>query len=346
MICRIALVVFLWFSGLVYALEPDKLYEKLSPSVWVVLAYDGAGVRVGSASAVVTGPEELITNCHVLRKVKSISVKRDNTLHSARLEHADVERDLCTLRVRGINAPGVAIAPLASVRVGQRVYAIGAPLGYELTLSDGLVSSLNRNENQEIQAIQISVPISPGSSGGGLFDQDGRLIGITSMTQRNAQNLNFARPAEWIYEVPVRARVALDKFSAENEARKVVAEQLPNKGIANVDQGRQVTGDELRSHFVSLGTVNAHSSSIDRLTINFRANGFHNMSGASSGSGVGGSYTIKDSENQVCLSVHSASGYQVAYTALGDCYRLFEQAAGEFMLISLDGKTFIKYKRM
>jgi S1-C subfamily serine protease len=80
--------------------------------------------------------------------------------------------------------------------VGERVYAIGAPEGLELTISEGLVSGLREYEN--VRVIQTSAAISHGSSGGGLFDVNGRLIGITTFSLKEGQNLNFALPGEWI----------------------------------------------------------------------------------------------------------------------------------------------------
>src|SRR5262249_49670558 len=93
------------------------------------------------------------------------------------------------------------IAATDDLQVGQRVYAIGAPQELELTLSDGLISGLRQTEGGSIQLIQTSAPISPGSSGGGLFDQDGRLVGITTFFVEEGQNLNFALPAAWVLEL-------------------------------------------------------------------------------------------------------------------------------------------------
>lgn len=82
-----------------------------------------------------------------------------------------------------------------TLRVGSRVYAIGTPRGLETTISDGLLSGLRRYAQNTIEALQVSVPIAPGSSGGGLFDEQGRLIGTTTAGLRDSQNLNFAIPA-------------------------------------------------------------------------------------------------------------------------------------------------------
>ena len=83
------------------------------------------------------------------------------------------------------------------VTVGQAVYAIGSPKGFELTLSEGIVSGL-REIGDGFHVVQTSAAISAGSSGGGLFDSAGRLIGVTSFKIRDGENLNFALPANYI----------------------------------------------------------------------------------------------------------------------------------------------------
>ena len=201
----------LW-AGPAMALLPTEVFEKVAPSVWAVRALDDYERPFGFGSGVVIGPGRMITNCHVLAKAKSVQVRRENVSYGASLEHADTERDLCTLVIKGFGAPAVQIKPQAELKVGQRVYAIGNPLRLALTLSEGLISGL-RGEDPKLPPIQTSASISQGSSGGGSFDDEGRLIGITTLIvtgrDRIAQNLNFAMPAEWIAEVPERAKIAL-----------------------------------------------------------------------------------------------------------------------------------------
>ncbi|RFP77838.1 serine protease [Hydrogenophaga borbori] len=191
------------------ALPPAALFQQLAPSVWTVRTQDAAGRPLAQGSAVVVGPGRLITNCHVLRQAKSLAVSRENVSYGATLEHPDTERDLCQLKVANFTAPPAAMAPPDALLTGARVYAIGSPRGLETTISDGLLSGIRRGASGAIEALQISVPISPGSSGGGLFDEQGRLIGITTAGLRDSQNLNFALPAEWIADVPARAQAAL-----------------------------------------------------------------------------------------------------------------------------------------
>jgi serine protease Do len=182
-------------------LAPDILFEKVSPSVWVVQTSDAQGRPVGRGSAVVTAPGRLVTNCHVLAKSNSFVVKRDNVSYGATLEFPDPERDLCQIKVANFTAPPVELADIGKLRVGAKVYAIGNPRGLEVTLSDGLISGLRKTDKDELEMVQTTAPISPGSSGGGLFDAEGRLVGITTALLRDSQNLNFAVPANWIVEL-------------------------------------------------------------------------------------------------------------------------------------------------
>ncbi|WP_197326719.1 S1C family serine protease [Ralstonia solanacearum] len=202
------------------ALEPAEVFAKVSPSVWEVrvIGPDGKGLSIGSA--VVTGDGTAITNCHVLRGGKQVWLKRGNANFGARLQYPDVERDLCQLRVADFHYPAVTLAPGNSLVTGQKVYAIGNPLGLELTISEGLISSLRTDEDGRLKSVQTSAPISQGSSGGGLFDADGRLIGITDhqVILTLGQNLNFAIPADWIAEVPARAQKALAARAAAASA--------------------------------------------------------------------------------------------------------------------------------
>ena len=107
----------------------------------------------------------------------------------------------CSLRVAGLSAPRVSFSS-TEARVGQHVYAIGSPQGLELTLSEGLVSSLRPSPHGAI--IQTTAPISPGSSGGGLFNDKAQLIGIVTFQHKSGQNLNFALPASWISDMQQR----------------------------------------------------------------------------------------------------------------------------------------------
>jgi S1-C subfamily serine protease len=222
-----ALAIGLLAAGGAWAATPAEIYKQVSPSVWRVFSYDADGKPISQGSAVVIAAETLLTNCHVLAKGKSYSIRQDNTMLGAKLQHADIDRDMCQLTVRGLKAPAVQIGDSDKLVVGQRIYTLGNPLGQELTLSDGLVSALRMDNQQHLGLIQISAPISPGSSGGGLFDESGALVGITSAGFEKAQNVNLAIPIKWLQELVERSRAALARYKAAEKTQASAPRAAP-----------------------------------------------------------------------------------------------------------------------
>ncbi len=211
-----------------HALTPEELFEKVSPSVFVIHSVDPQGKRNALGSGVVIGREQVITNCHVLRNAASIVISRGNVSYGAEVEFPDTERDLCQLKVKELAAPAVPFADVAKLRTGQRAYAIGAPRGLELTLTEGIISSLRGGDDDKQPLIQTSAAV---SSGGGLFDADGRLIGITTFQLRAGQQLNFAVSVEWVLEVPQRGKEAAAKRKDAEEAARAAGLKAGATGV-------------------------------------------------------------------------------------------------------------------
>lgn len=181
----------------------DEIFADVSNSVVRIVVMDESHNPVGGGSGVVTARGTVITNCHVALKGPILEVRTGKDGFPATVAIADETYDLCQLTVSGgFNAPPVEIGGMQYVRTGQKVFAVGAPQGLELTISEGIVSSLRETSLGKI--IQTTAPISPGSSGGGLFNISGQLIGITTFQMRTGQNLNFAVPADWIGEMITR----------------------------------------------------------------------------------------------------------------------------------------------
>ncbi len=151
------------------------------------------------------------------RGQSTIRVSSGKSARTASVALADGELDLCKLDVSGLDAPAVTIAGVGGLQTGDRVYAIGAPQGYELTISEGIVSSLRPTPNGSGKYIQTTAAVSPGSSGGGLFDAQSRLVGIVSFQSRSGQNLNFAVPADWINEMQSRGATRTARSSSAAE---------------------------------------------------------------------------------------------------------------------------------
>ena len=183
-------------------LSPTSLFEKASPSVYGVKVAQEAGskVAVSYGSAVAVSPKEAITNCHVIGHGKLITLSNGTATLAAEVSAADRRSDRCYLTViSGTLEPVVGIRDFDSLAVGETVYTIGTPKGLERTLGQGLLSGLRKMDG--VKYVQITAPVSEGSSGGGLFDDRGNLIGITTFTVRDSQNLNFAIAASEYWNV-------------------------------------------------------------------------------------------------------------------------------------------------
>lgn len=198
----LALALLSLIYGLAGAQSPEQLFPRLSSSVVVVEALSTIGRPVSQGSGVVISASEVVTNCHVVAYRTRLRVTVGTERHSATLRRGVWKWDICVLELNGDLPPSVKPARGASSapKIGQRVVTIGSPQGLANTVSDGLVSGFRTLNGLDL--IQISAPISPGSSGGGLFSMSGELLGITSLGLAAGQNLNFAIPASVIRELP------------------------------------------------------------------------------------------------------------------------------------------------
>lgn len=178
---------------------PEQVFTRASQSVVMVYAADPSRKIVGRGSGVFLDKDLLVTNCHVIARGTIIRVGHRRQHWTGRLMGYDVDTDLCVIAAQGLDVAPAPAGDTKTLQVGQRVYALGTPEGFELTFSEGLISGLR--DAGERQYIQTTAPISEGSSGGGLFDNHGRLIGITSFVFSAGQNLNFAAPADWAFDL-------------------------------------------------------------------------------------------------------------------------------------------------
>ncbi len=111
----------------------------------------------------------------------------------------DSEHDLVLLAVEGANAPVLKLGENSKVAVGDTVFAEGNPEGLEGTFSQGIVSGIRQFDTNSL--LQITAPISPGSSGGPVLDSEGAVIGVAVATYKEGQNLNFAIPSKQLEEL-------------------------------------------------------------------------------------------------------------------------------------------------
>jgi len=177
-------------------LTPPQMFDRVSPSVWTVFSATTAeNLRamnnVSQASAVAVSGTKLLTNHHVIDNRPYVVVKHGDRFAKAVVYSGDRMSDRCILLV-----PGVKLTPVRGYRrfstlsVGEEVYTVGSPKGLENTLGEGIISAKRQLKGLDI--IQTTAQVSEGSSGGGLFDHFGNLIGITTFKVIQGEGLNFA----------------------------------------------------------------------------------------------------------------------------------------------------------
>ncbi len=194
---RLALA--LWLPAAAAQAAPDMArFVALAGSILRVEApRPGGGYAIGSA--VTVGPELVVTNCHVTRDARRISVVRGGVRWAATAQASELARDLCLLQVPGLRSPPVPVGRAAALTIGQSVTALGYTGGIGIQNSLGEVQDLHLHDGGVV--IQSSNFFNSGASGGGLFDDDGRLVGVLTFRLRGGDAHYFAAPSEWVSEL-------------------------------------------------------------------------------------------------------------------------------------------------
>lgn len=213
-------------------MTPEQLFRKVSPAVVKIVTKDEDGEPISTGSGFVVSAEGIasfdrtdknsgsdiaslfwlleasgqsaslvVTNYHVIRSAVDATVYF-STQHEGSVSQTIAEDESSDVAILLVTSDTEAPCPLrlyAGRRppVGMRVFTLGSPLGLQNTLSEGLISGY-RQRKDGADWIQISAPISPGSSGGPLLAADGSVLGLTSASITAGQNLNFAVPANEI----------------------------------------------------------------------------------------------------------------------------------------------------
>lgn len=171
-----------------------KVVASTRSTVVLLKSFDRRGKVLGLGSGFRIAGGRFVTNAHVVAGASRVEIFDDGgaLLGIARYaEMLSTTVDLAILPAVGARTPAL---PLASVPplVGEQVIVIGAPEGLTNTVSDGIVSAVRKVESRQL--LQITAPISPGSSGGPVLNRRGEVVGVSVSILREGQNLNFAVP--------------------------------------------------------------------------------------------------------------------------------------------------------
>lgn len=236
---RIAVAFLMIFQVITNTICQEKipqLVKKVNPSIVLIITYDSQGNKLNQGSGFFISAEgDVITNWHVIHGASSAVVKlaSGEVVRVKDITAADKENDLIRLMVDAKDKKFIPLSLAKSLpEVGQRVLVIGSPLGLEASVSDGLVSAV-KDVPGFGAIIQISAPISPGSSGSPVINMAGEVIGVATLTLNEAQNLNFAIPAEKVASLTIKepiSHTAGISGTIINSAASV--EDLYNKGLS------------------------------------------------------------------------------------------------------------------
>ncbi len=228
-------------SSLAVSPEDDLpgLVRRVEPSVVLVQTFASSGKKLaqGSGFFVDTGGD-VVTSHHVVLDASRVQVKiaSGRTFDVTGVVAQDRSKDLVRLAVAMPAGTAVPLGVAASLpEPGQTVVVIGSPLGLEQTVTDGIVSAI-RTLRPMGTVIQMSAPISPGSSGSPVVNLAGQVVGVAAFLRQDGQNLNFAVPAKALLDLTPGPPRPLSTLSDRRGAAPDPSERAYLTGVAFLTQ--------------------------------------------------------------------------------------------------------------
>lgn len=194
-----AAVLVLLGTSVAQAQSAQEIAKRAFASTVLLVMEDANGQPLSLGSGFFVRDGEVASNLHVVEGAargyaKIVGQKPKYDIEG--VTAVDPERDLVVLNISGVRASSLTLGSSDAVQVGETVYAVGNPQGLEGTFSQGIVSSIREVGSDKL--LQITAPISPGSSGGPVLNGKGEVIGVSVATFRGGQNLNFAIPSNYL----------------------------------------------------------------------------------------------------------------------------------------------------
>lgn len=155
---------------------------------------------------------KIVTNYHVIEGAKNIVIEYDDGSFykgGITITGYSKEDDLATLAIDDKNTKALTLGDSDNIKKGEKIYAIGSPMGLKNTLTDGIVSAIRDG------VIQINAAVNPGNSGGALFNEYGEVIGIIYAKYKDSENINFAIPINSFKKLNKNRNLSLEEFIAE-----------------------------------------------------------------------------------------------------------------------------------
>ena len=209
-------------------------------STVLLVMEDANGQPLGLGSGFFVQPNQIATNLHVVAGASRGYAKRVGQKTKYDIEGItaiDAKWDLVILKVTAFGTRALSLGDSDTVLVGETVYAVGNPHGLEGTFSQGIISSVRRVGTDKL--LQLTAPVSPGSSGGPVLNGRGKVIGVSVATFRSGQNLNFAIPSNYLTELIAQVGPAkpLSRTKPTRSSRSILA-GLGGRSVEGVTGGK------------------------------------------------------------------------------------------------------------
>ena len=211
------MLVTFYRMNIAQAQTAEQIAEKALAATVYLEMKDRSGVSLGFGSGFFVKENLIATNFHVIEGAAKGTAKlvgKYTTYMIEGITAIDETNDLALLKVNAYSIKPLPLGDSDDVRIGATVYVAGNPKGLEGTFSDGIISSRRDRYTQE--RLQMTAPISPGSSGGPVLNHRGEVIGVSYMTIEGGQNLNFALPSNYLKTLLTRTRI-VTPFSQEHQ---------------------------------------------------------------------------------------------------------------------------------
>ena len=238
-----------------YPQTPQQIAKKALGSTVLLVMQNTNGETRGLGSGFFVSSGQIATNLHVVRgapKGYAKLVSQDIKYNIDGVAAIDEDRDLVILQVTAFGTPSLPLGNSDAVAIGESVYAAGNPKGLEGTFSDGIISSIRGDGAYKI--LQMTTPISPGSSGGPVLNKKGEVIGISVLTIRDGQNLNFAIPINYLKLLlaKVQRTKSLRKLGVSKNNQSKLFDSDDSKNSGDLSSRGKLTWSETASYTFSL----------------------------------------------------------------------------------------------
>ena len=333
-ILPVIVLIFCTISSVSAQTAPQIAEKALAATVYLEMQ-DSKGVPLGFGSGFFVGDNLIATNYHVIEGAARGSAKlvgQSSTYTIEGVTATDQTNDLALLKVTMSGIKPLPLGNSSNVKIGETVYVAGNPQGLEGTFSDGIISS--RRDQDTKERLQMTAPISPGSSGGPVLNSKGEVIGVSFMTLVGGQNLNFAIPSRYLTELLTESTPA--KPLAEDN-RSISAETYFTWGntkyylgdykgaIADYDSAIRLNPDHANTYYnrgTAKGDLGQHFAAIADFDIAIRlkpdlAEAYYNRGAAKSDLGQHFA-AIADYDTAIRLKPDHAGAYNSRGVAKGN----------------------------